>query len=139
MEPQKITIQDIIQADRTKVWDCWTNPEHIIHWNFASPDWQCPEASNDLQVGGKYFARMEAKDGSFGFDFRAIYTEVEILAKLTYLLEDNRQVTTTFDEQGNSTVVSTIFDAETQNSLEMQRAGWQAILTNFKKYAENEA
>lgn len=136
MTKSKIRIEAIISAAPQKVWTYWTNPEHIIKWNFASDDWHCPRAVNDLTVGGKYGARMEAKDGSFGFDFEAIYNEVIDQKKLTYTMEDGRKVTTDFEKVGDKTKVTTVFDAEMENSEEMQKAGWQAILNNFKKYVE---
>jgi uncharacterized protein YndB with AHSA1/START domain len=136
MSQTKITIEANIAASITKVWDFWTSPEHITKWNFATPDWQCPKAENDLRVGGKYAARMEAKDGSFGFDFEAVYDEIINGEKLTYTMDDDRQATTVFEDLGETTKVTTTFDAEGQNDAEMQRAGWQAILDNFKKYAE---
>jgi uncharacterized protein YndB with AHSA1/START domain len=136
MEQTKITVDATISADTNKVWDFWTKPEHITKWNFAIDDWQCPRAENDLRVGGKYFARMEAKDGSFGFDLEAIYNEVVDQKKLTYTMSDGRQAATTFENLDGTTRVTTIFDAESVNDVEMQRAGWQAILNNFKKYVE---
>jgi uncharacterized protein YndB with AHSA1/START domain len=132
----KITIEAIVAADAKKVWEAWTQPNHITKWNFASDDWQCPKAFNDLRVGGKYAARMEAKDGSFGFDFEAIYDEVVDQKKLTYTMGDGRQATTRFEDLGGKTKVTTTFDAEKQNSEEMQKQGWQSILNNFKKYVE---
>jgi len=126
----------MIAATPQKVWEAWTKPEHITKWNFASDDWHCPKASNDLKVGGKYTARMEAKDGSFGFEFEAIYDEVINQKKMTYTMEDGRKVTTDFENVGSKTKVTTLFDAEKENPEEMQRNGWQAILNNFKKYIE---
>jgi uncharacterized protein YndB with AHSA1/START domain len=137
MNTSKITIDTTISATPEKVWNCWTQPNHITHWNFASDDWSCPSAENDLTVGGKYKARMEAKDGSFGFDFEAVYDKVEHLKTLSYTMGDGRAATTTFEETNGSTKVTTTFDAETENSIEMQRDGWQAILNNFKKYVES--
>ncbi|MBL0740605.1 SRPBCC family protein [Chryseolinea lacunae] len=136
MNTVKISVQANILADTKKVWDYYTNPKHITKWNFASPDWQCPKAENDLRVGGKYSARMEAKDGSWGFDFEATYSEVTDQKSFTYVLGDGRVATVEFKPQGNGTNVIVTFDAETENSEEMQRGGWQAILDNFKKYAE---
>lgn len=136
MNRTKITIAVIISANLKKVWDYYSKPEHITKWNYASDDWHCPAAENDLKVGGKLKSRMEAKDGSFGFDFEAIYDEVIQHKKISYTMTDSRQVTTDFDEQDGKTKVTTTFDAETQNSVEMQRTGWQAILDNFKKYVE---
>ena len=139
MDYNKITIQAIIESDKQKVWNFYTMPEHIIHWNFASPDWCCPSAKNDMKVGGKYFARMEAKDGSFGFDFEAIYNEVIDGESFTYTMLDGRTVKVSFSGKNNQTEVQIIFDAETENSLELQRDGWQAILNNFKSYTETNA
>ena len=136
MELTKVTVEATISADTKKVWDYYTQPEHITNWNFATDDWQCPRAENDLREGGKYAARMEAKDGSFGFDFEAVYDEVMDQEKLTYTMSDGRQSTTTFENLGGTTQVTTTFDAEGENDIEMQRAGWQAILDNFKKYVE---
>lgn len=132
----KITINALIEAPISKVWDYYTSPIHITNWNFASDEWFCPSASNDLRVGGKYSARMEAKDGSFGFDFEGIYDEVFHGDKFTFTMADNRSVSVLFESLSVSTKVTVIFDAEEVNSLEMQQAGWQSILNNFKKYAE---
>ena len=136
MSSSQIRIEATIAAPPSKVWTYWTEPKHITKWNFAIPEWHCPRATNDLKVGGKYSARMEAKDGSFGFDFEATYDEVINQKKLVYTMPDGRKVTTTFDDQGPHTKVVTIFDAEKQNPEEMQRGGWQSILNNFKKYTE---
>ena len=132
----KITIEATVNSPTQKVWTYWTKPEHITKWNFAIDTWQCPSAFNDLKVGGKYGARMEAKDGSFGFDFVATYNEVVDQKILMYTMEDGRTARTTFENLGDKTKVTTVFDAETQNSLEMQKGGWQSILNNFKKYTE---
>ncbi len=137
MSSSKITIEATIAADTKKVWHSWTNPEEIKKWNFASDDWHCPKASNDLKVGGKYAARMEAKDGSFGFDFEAVYNEIVDQKKITYTMEDGRKVTTHFENFGGKTKITTVFDAEKENSEEMQKQGWQAILNNFKKHVES--
>jgi len=137
MNVTKITIESVISASTKKVWDYYTLPEHITKWNFASDDWHCPKTENDLRVGGKLMSRMEAKDGSFGFDFEAIYDEVINHKKISYNLTDGRQVITVFEIQNGKTKVTTTFDAETQNSVELQRNGWQSILDNFKKYVES--
>lgn len=137
MNSEQITIQSTIQANSKKVWEDYTKPEHIIHWNFASDDWQCPWAKNDLRVGGKYSARMEAKDGSFGFEFEATYDKVIDQKLISYTMEDGRKASVTFESLENKTQVTIIFDAEDQNPIEMQRGGWQAILDNFKKYVES--
>lgn len=136
MDKTKITVSETIAADTQKVWDYWTKPEHITNWNFASDDWHCPSAENDLRAGGRYCARMEAKDGSFGFDFEAVYDEVIDYRKITYTMTDGRQATTLFEKIDGKTKVTTTFDAENENPVDMQRDGWQAILNNFKKYAE---
>lgn len=136
MEAIQVTIEATIFAPISKVWEYWTQPEHITKWNFANEDWCCPTASNDLKVGGKYSARMEAKDGSFGFDFEAIYDEVIKDKKIAYTMLDGRKAITDFEEVGGQTKIATTFDAETQNSVDFQKQGWQAILDNFKKYTE---
>ena len=136
METVKITVQAAIAADTDKVWDYWTAPKHITHWNFAADDWHCPKAENDLRVGGKMNSRMEAKDGSFGFDFEAIYDEVIDHKKIAYTMADGRQAITIFDDQNGKTNVTITFDAENENPVALQQGGWQAILDNFKKYTE---
>lgn len=136
MKGDKILIHAIVLADIEKVWDYYTRPEHITKWNFASDDWQCPHASNDMRVGGKYLARMEAKDGSFGFDFEAVYEQIIVAERFSYTMPDGREVQVTFKDADGKTEVSINFDAETENSIELQRQGWQAILDNFKKYTE---
>lgn len=137
MEATIIDIEATIAADLNKVWDYWTNPKHITQWNFADDSWHCPSAENDLKAGGKYKARMEAKDGSFGFDFEATYDEIEKHKKITYTIADGRSVTTNFESHGDSTTVKTSFEAEDTNPIEMQKNGWQEILNNFKKYTES--
>lgn len=134
--PDKITITATVNADIKKAWDYYTNPVHITKWNFADPSWQCPTASNDMRVGGKYIARMEAKDGSFGFEFEAVYSEIVEGEMFTYGMLNGRQVTVTFHNNGSQTEVTVTFEPEEQNSLEMQKNGWQAILNNFKNYTE---
>ena len=136
MENQKVIIEVIVNATISKIWENWTEPKHITQWNNASDDWHTSHAENDLRVGGKFLSRMEAKDGSFGFDFEGVYSEVIPFGKIKYVLEDGRQVETLFDENGETTKVTTTFDAENENPIEMQKGGWQAILNNFKKYVE---
>ncbi|MGU3376270.1 SRPBCC family protein [Chryseobacterium sp. M5A1_1a] len=133
----KITVSATINADAKKVWNYYTNPEYITQWNFADPSWQCPSASNDMKVGGKYAARMEAKDGSFGFDFEAVYDEIKDGESFAYTMPDGRQVHVDFKENNGETYVNVAFDPENQNPEEMQKGGWQAILDNFKKYTES--
>ncbi|MGR3810750.1 SRPBCC family protein [Jiulongibacter sp. NS-SX5] len=133
---QKIKIEAEVKAPVAKVWEYWNGPEHIVNWNFASDDWCCPSASVDLKPGGKYSARMEAKDGSFGFDFNTVYDEVLVNERIQYTMEDGRVAVTTFEANGDQTKVTTLFDPEQENPVEMQQQGWQAILNNFKKYSE---
>lgn len=132
----KIIISATIKADIKRVWDYYTNPEHILNWNFADPSWHCPSAENDLKVGGTYKARMEARDGSSGFDFEAIYTEIIERKEYTYVF-GGRTANVKFVDKGNETEVIVTFDPENGNPLELQKNGWQAILNNFKKYVES--
>jgi uncharacterized protein YndB with AHSA1/START domain len=136
-EKTTITVQTAINAPVEKVWKLWTTPEHIIKWNNASVDWHTTRAENDLQAGGKFLCRMEAKDGSSGFDFVGTYDEIKTNESIAYTIEDKRKVKVTFAKNSDvqTTVVET-FEAEGTNPFEMQRAGWQAILDNFKKYVE---
>ena len=139
MEPanrQQITIETSINAPVEKVWEFWTKPEHITQWNNASDDWYTPRAENDLRVGGSFLARMEAKDGSVGFDFSGTYNAVEALKYIEYSLGDGRIVSITFSQEDNQTKVVETFDAENTHPIEMQQAGWQAILNNFKNHVE---
>jgi len=136
MNSTKITIETTINTDADKVWQYYTQPKHITKWNFASDDWHCPKAENDMIVGGTYTARMEAKDGSFGFDLKAVYDEIIPFEKIVYTTEDGRKVITTFENLNNKTKVITIFEAENQNPVDMQKAGWQDILDNFRRYVE---
>lgn len=136
MTTPKITIKATVLAPVSIAWNNYTQPEHITQWNFASDDWCCPTAENDMRPGGKYNARMEARDGSFGFDFEATYTEVVEGKKFTYVMPDKREVNVFFEPNDSFTSVTVIFDAENQNPVEMQREGWQSILNNYKKYTE---
>lgn len=133
---QIITVKAIVNAPIEKVWKSWSLPEHITKWNAASEDWHTPKAENDLRSGGKFSSRMEAKDGSWGFDFEGVYDNVEEFKLIEYSLGD-RKVKVEFNDLGNSTEVIEAFDAEQENSVEMQQAGWQAILDNFKRYTES--
>lgn len=132
----QITVSATINAPVAKVWATWSSPEHIVKWNAASDDWHSPKAENDLRPGGKFETRMEAKDGSFGFDFGGVYDEVKEHELITYTMGDGRTVQVTFTTAGNTTTVTETFDAEDTHSIEMQQGGWQAILDNFKKYTE---
>jgi uncharacterized protein YndB with AHSA1/START domain len=135
-EKTNITIEATINVSVEKVWNFWTKPDHIIKWNNASADWYTPRAENDLRVGGRFLSRMEARDGSSGFDFTGTYTKVETLKQLDYTLDDGRKVQVFFVSMGNVTMVKETFEAEGTNPTEMQRNGWQAILDNFKKNVE---
>jgi len=139
MEKQatKITVSATINALVEKVWKFWNAPEHITKWCSPSEDWHTPRAENDLRKGGKFSSRMEAKDGSFGFDFEGVYDEVKTNELIEYTIGDGRKVKITFTKSGDTTHVSETFDAEDINPVEMQQGGWQAILNNFKKYAES--
>jgi uncharacterized protein YndB with AHSA1/START domain len=134
---EQITVKNSVGASSEKVWDLWTNPEHIVQWNSPSPDWHSPKAENDIRPGGQFNIRMEARDGSFGFDFEGTYDEVIPHKRIAYTMGDGRKVETTFMEEGSETGIVTTFDPENQNPIEMQREGWQSILDNFKAYAEN--
>ena len=136
METTKITVGNTIDANREKVWNYWNQPEHITQWNFADDSWHCPKAVNNLKVGGRLKSRMEAKDSSVGFDFEAVYDEVVDQEKIVYTMTDGRKAETTFEDIGGRTKITTTFDAEQSNPIEMQRGGWQAIINNFKKYVE---
>ncbi len=136
---EQITVETAIQAPIEKVWKCWSEPECLIQWNNASDDWHTPKATNDLRTGGTFTARMEAKDGSAGFDFGGTYTKVLPNELIEYEMGDGRKVSVTFVPLGNKTLVNETFDAESENSVEMQRRGWQSILDNFKKHAESHA
>ena len=131
-----ITVSVKVKGRLEEIWDHFTNPEHIINWNFASEDWCSPRANNDLRIGGKFMTRMEAKDGSFGFDFEGIYTEVTEYKGYTYELEDGRLVVVSFEVIDGGVMVREDFDSESENTAEAQEYGWQCILENFKKYSE---
>lgn len=136
---ERITVQTTVKADINKVWEIWTKPEHIVNWNFASDDWCCPSAINNLHPNEEFSWRMESKDGKIGFDFTGIYDEIIDLKSISYKMSDGRVVNINFSQEGDNVNVSETFDAEGTNSDEMQRAGWQAILGNFKKkYVEAE-
>ena len=136
MSRENITVDAVVEADIKKAWEYYNNPAHITQWNFATDDWCCPRSENDLRVGGKLISRMEAKDGSFGFDLVAIYDEVVPYRKIRSHLEDGREVIVDWTDKGNQTMISIQFEAEEMNPADMQRNGWQAILNNFKKYTE---
>ena len=133
-----ITVESTINAPIETVWQCWTEPKHIVNWNNASDDWHTTEATNDLKIGGKFSSIMAAKDGSFSFDFWGIYDAVETHKLITYTLGDGRDVQIVFNQNGNQTTVTEVFEPEDENSIELQKGGWQAILDNFKKHVETQ-
>jgi uncharacterized protein YndB with AHSA1/START domain len=136
-KPPVITVENTVNAAVNKAWQYFTLPQHITQWNNASEDWHTPLAENDLRVGGKFLFRMEAKDGSMGFDFWGVYDEIKTNELIAYTMGDSRKAKITFSSFGNQTKIVTIFDAETDNPVELQKGGWQAILDNFKKYTES--
>ena len=132
----RITIEAVINAPVDKTWDYYTGPAHIMQWNQACPDWHCPSATNDLRPGGKFSSTMAAKDGSFSFDFAGTYNRIAEYELITYTIGDGRKVQVYFKAEGDSTTITEIFEAENIHSPELQQQGWQAILNNFKRYAE---
>ena len=133
-----ITVETTIYSTIEKVWAFWTRPEHIIHWYFASDDWCAPRAENDLREGGRFTTNMAAKDGSISFDFSGEYTEVKPGECIAYLLDDNREVITTFVNTPATVTITQSFEAEETHPRQMQQEGWQSILNNFKRYAESQ-
>lgn len=131
-----ITIKTTVNMPVEKVWIYWTEPRHIKNWNNASSDWHTPTAENDFRENGTFNYRMEAKDGSAGFDLYGVYEEIKLYENIKYTLGDQRKVEITFVRNGKETEIIESFESENLNSLEMQKAGWQSILDNFKKYAE---
>ncbi|MFY7965908.1 MAG: SRPBCC family protein [Chitinophagaceae bacterium] len=131
-----ITVTTTVNTELEKVWNFFTNPQHIKNWNNASPDWHTPSAENDLQVGGEFNYTMAAKDGSFSFDFCGTYTVVIPLKEISYVLSDGRTVIIKFEQTKEGISIIESFDPENENSLELQQMGWQAILNNFKSYVE---
>ena len=134
---ERITIKNSVKSPIKNVWELWTAPEHIVKWNTASEDWHTPFAENDLRVGGSFLSRMEAKDGSFGFDFAGTYDEVIPHKRIAYTMKDGRKVEVDFREDNGQTEIESSFDPETENPIDIQKEGWQAILDNFKNFAEN--
>ena len=131
-----ITVIAEVKASLAHVWEKWTEPQHVIHWNFASADWHCPDAENDLRVGGKFTYIMAARDGQMSFPFSGVYTEVADQQHIAYVMADGRKVLVEFKQTPDGVVVTETFDPENENPVDMQQAGWQAILNQFKQYAE---
>ena len=132
-----ITVETVVTAPVEKVWKFWNQPEHITQWCSATDEWHTPYAENDARTGGKFKTRMEAKDGSAGFDWEGVYSLVESNKLIEYEMGDGRQVRIIFTDEGDKTKVTETFDPENTNLIEMQRTGWQTILDNFKKYVES--
>jgi uncharacterized protein YndB with AHSA1/START domain len=135
--PTKITVEATVNAPVEKVWKSWIVPDHIVKWNHASDDWHSPWAKADFREGGSFSTRMEAKDGSMGFDFGGVYDVIKPNEYIEYTIGDGRKVQVTFTKQGNATKVVETFEAENTHPVEFQKGGWQAILDNFKKYTES--
>lgn len=135
---EKITIEVLVQKPIEMAWRFFNDPAFVTQWNHASDDWHSPRTENDLRPGGHFNYRMEAKDGSFGFDFAGTYTQVVEPNLVVYTIGDGRQVTITFTREGEATRVVETFEAETENSLDLQRQGWQAILDHYKRFAESQ-
>ena len=131
-----ITVENTINAPVEKVWEYWSKPEHITQWNNASDDWHTPRAENDFRPGGKFVSRMEAKDGSVGFDFGGVNDVITPHKYIEYTTGDGRKVKINFKADGDKTKVTETFEAEDTNTIDVQQGGWQAILNNFKKYTE---
>lgn len=131
-----VTVQAIIKAPINKVWEYWTNPTHIVHWNFASPDWHCPNATNNLEVSGEFHYLMAAKDGSVSFDFWGTYHVIEINKQIEAILGDGRKMIISFEQNSEGTLITEQFEPETMNAVELQKTGWQLILDNFKNYVD---
>jgi uncharacterized protein YndB with AHSA1/START domain len=136
MTSTQITVQALVNAPVKKVWESWSQPNHITKWCQASEDWHAPYAENDLRTGGKFKTTMAAKDGSVSFDFEGTYSRIQENTLIEYAIADGRKVRITFEALGDKTKVTETFEAEGDNSIEMQRGGWQAILDNFKNYTE---
>lgn len=139
MSNKAITIQATVNAPVEKVWAAYNNPQDIKQWNQASPDWHCPASENDLRADGRFKHTMAAKDGSFSFEFSGKYDEVTPMQSMAYTLDDGRKVSMKFEGDSAQTIVTTNFEPEGVNTLEMQEAGWQAILNNFKKHVEQQS
>ena len=136
MSTTRITVTALVAKPVADVWNTWTDPAHITQWNAASDDWHCPKARNDLRTGGRFSSTMAARDGSFSFDFEGVYDDVQPHRRIAYTMSDGRTCEILFEGKEGGTLVTESFDAESQNPVEMQQAGWQAILDRFKAHAE---
>ena len=133
----KITVETVVKANIYTVWSAWNNPEDIKQWNAASDDWHTTASRVELREGGSFSSRMEAKDGSMGFDFSGTYTKIIENELIEFEMEDKRTVSIQFIPVSDGIKIEETFDAETQNDPEMQRQGWQSILNNFTKHVES--
>ena len=132
-----ISVTTRVKGSLDEIWKCWTDPQHIVRWYFASPDWHCTNAENDLRADGAFLFRMEAKDGSMGFDYSGVYSSITPMSEIVSELSDGRKVVVKFEQDGDVIAVHENFEADDMNSIELQQQGWQAILDNFKTYAES--
>ena len=130
----KITVETLVKADLKTVWEAWNNPQDIKQWNAASDDWHTTQSTVDLREGGRFSARMEAKDGSAGFDFEGTYTRIEARNLIEFRMSDGRNVKVEFAESAGGVLVRETFEAESENEPELQRQGWQAILDHFARH-----
>jgi len=136
MASNPITVRTTVNAPIEKVWNAWTQPEHIKAWAFASDDWEAPIVENDIRSGGKFKTRMQAKDGNEGFDFAGVYSNVKVHELIEYDMGDGRHVKIVFEKTPEGVKITETLDPENENTIELQRSGWQSILDNFKKHAE---
>ncbi len=137
MKRTTVEVKTWVHAPIDHVWTCWVTPEHVMGWNFASDDWHTPKATNDLRIGGRFVYTMDAKDGSFSFDFSGEFVEIDDHKKIITRLDDDRMVIVEFERVDHGVLIRETFEIEDENSEELQRQGWQAILDNFKKYTES--
>lgn len=137
MSKKSISVEVTVQSPLSRVWECWTDPKHIVNWAFASSDWEVPAAKNDFRVGGRFVTTMAAKDKSQGFDFSGVYTAIKQFELIEYDMDDARHARVEFFEIPQGVTVKVTFDLENENPEELQRNGWQAISDNFKKYTES--
>lgn len=133
----KITVETLVNAPLSRVWNAWSNPDDIKQWNTAQDDWHTTHSTVDLREGGSFLSRMEARDGSVGFDFEGTYTRLVPERTIEYRMSDGREVEVQFVESADGVAIRSTFDAETENPPEVQRQGWQAILENFGRHVES--
>ena len=133
----RITIETTINKPVVPVWNSWTDPKHVINWNFATDEWHCPKATSDFNEGGHFSYTMASKDGKMAFDLEGVFDMIQPMKRIEYTLSDGRKVSIIFEKiSEQQTRVEQSFEPESINDPEMQRLGWQAILNNFKKFTE---